>query len=231
MSLAFDWAWVPRLAQGLALTAQITALSMALGAGLGLALGVVRVYGGGRWSPLYWLASAYVHFFRGTPLLVQLMTIYVGLPTVGIRFSPFMAALVAMTLNTAAYQAEYFRGAIQSVKAGQMIAARSVGLTRLQAIRHVILPQALRLVIPPWSNELIYMLKYSSIFSLTVLTPERTDLFGAARDLVGRNFRYFEVYILVALMYLALVLLLTLLLRWIEERVRIPGLGTPGRGI
>jgi len=196
-----------------------------------MVLGILRVYGGGRWSPLYWLASAYVHFFRGTPLLVQLLTIYYGLPEVGIRLGPFQAGLIAMGLNTAAYQAEYFRGAIQSVKAGQMLAARSLGLSRAQAIRHVIVPQALRLVIPPWSNELIYMLKYSSIVSMTALRPETLDLFGVGRQIASRNFRYFEVYIIVALFYLALVLLLTVAVRWVERRVAVPGLGSPGRGI
>ncbi len=231
MNLVFDPSWLPRLAQGISLTLQLTVYCMALGAGLGMVLGLVRVYGGGKFSPLYWLASAYVHFFRGTPLLVQLLTIYYGLPTMGIVLGPFQAGLVAMALNTAAYQAEYFRGAIQSVKAGQMLAARAVGMSRTQAVRHVILPQALRLVIPPWSNELVYMLKYSSIVSMTALRPETWDLFGVGRQIASRNFRYFEVYTLVALFYLALVLLLTLALRWVEKRVRVPGLGTPGRGI
>lgn len=231
MNLVFDPAWLPRLSQGVGLTMQLTIYCMGLGATLGMLLGLVRVYGGGRWSPLYWLASTYVHFFRGTPLLVQLITIYLGLPTIGIRLSPFVAGLIAMTLNTAAYQAEYFRGAIQSVKAGQMLAARAIGMSRGQAIRQVILPQALRLIIPPWSNELIYMLKYSSIVSMTALRPETMDLFGVGRSLVSRNFRYFEVYILVALFYLAMVLILTVALRWVERRVRVPGLGTPGRGI
>lgn len=231
MNLVFDPAWLPRFGQGLLLALQLTVYCMALGAALGGVLGLLRVYGGGRWSPLYWLASSYVHFFRGTPLLVQLMTIYLGLPTVGITLRPFQAGLIAMALNTAAYQAEYFRGAIQSVKAGQMLAARSLGLSRAQAIRHVIVPQALRLVIPPWSNELIYMLKYSSIVSMTALRPETLDLFGVGRQIASRNFRYFEVYTIVALFYLALVLLLTVALRWVERRVAVPGLGSPGRGV
>ncbi len=231
MNLVFDPAWLPRLGQGVLLSVQLTAYCMGIGAVLGAVLGLVRVYGGGRWSPLYWAASAYVHFFRGTPLLVQLLGIYLGLPTVGILIGPFLAGLLAMTLNTAAYQAEYFRGAIQSVKSGQMMAARALGMSRGQAIGHVIMPQALRLIIPPWSNELIYMLKYSSIVSMTALRPETMDLFGVARSIASRNFRYFEVYILVALFYLAMVLILTVALRWVERRVRIPGLGTPGRGI
>jgi polar amino acid transport system permease protein len=227
MNLAFDWAWLPRLGQGLVLTAQLTAACMALGAVLGVVLALLRVYGRGWLAPLYGLASVYVHLFRGTPLLVQLMIVHFGLPSVGIVFTPFVSGLVAMTLNTAAYQAEYFRGAIQSVKAGQMMAARSVGLSRLQAIRHVILPQALRLVIPPWSNELIYMLKYSSIVYMIGVA----DLMGVGRTIAARNFRFLELFLVVALIYLAVVLVLTLSVRWIEKRLRIPGLGTSGRGI
>lgn len=226
MNLVFDWAWLPQLGRGLVLTVELTAACMALGALLGIVLALLRVYARGWLSPLYALASAYVHLFRGTPLLVQLMIVHFGLPNVGIVFTPFVSGLVAMALNTAAYQAEYFRGAIQSVKAGQMMAARSVGLTRLQAIRHVIIPQALRLVIPPWSNELIYMLKYSSI----VYMVGAADLMGVGRTIAAKNFRFLELFLVVAAIYLAVVLLLTLAMRWVEKRLRIPGLGTSGRG-
>ena len=198
---------------------------MALGAVLGLILAVLRVYGRGPLYPAYLLASGYVHLFRGTPLLVQLMTIYFALPTVGVRFSPLGAGILALTLNTAAYQAEYFRGAIQSVRAGQMQAALALGLSRLQAIRYVVLPQALRLVIPPWSNELIYMVKGSAVVYLIGVL----ELMGQAKNIAARTFRNFEVYIVVALFYLALIFLLTVILRVVERRTRIPGLGAAGR--
>lgn len=225
MNLVFSWSWLPKLAQGLVLTLELTGLSMALGAVLGLILAILRVYGRGPLYPGYLLASGYVHLFRGTPLLVQLMTIYFALPTVGVRFSPLEAGILALTLNTAAYQAEYFRGAIQSVRAGQMQAALALGLSRLQAIRYVVLPQALRLVIPPWSNELIYMVKGSAVVYLIGVL----ELMGQAKNIAARTFRNFEVYIVVALFYLALIFVLTLLLRWVERRTHIPGLGTAGR--
>jgi polar amino acid transport system permease protein len=225
VNLAFSWDWLPRLSQGLLLTLELTAISMALGAVFGVLLAVFRVYGRGPLYPLYLLASAYVHFFRGTPLLVQVMAIYYGLPTLGIRFTPFISGLLALTLNTAAYQAEYFRGAIQSVRAGQMQAALALGLTRLQAIRYIILPQALRLVIPPWSNELIYMVKGSAVVYLIGVL----ELMGQAKNIAARTFRHFEVYVVVAIFYLALILVFTLILRWVEKRTRIPGLGVPGR--
>ncbi len=224
MNLVFSWSWLPKLAQGLVLTLELTGLSMALGAVLGVILAILRVYGRGPLYPAYLLASGYIHLFRGTPLLVQLMTIYFALPTVGVRFSPLGAGILALTLNTAAYQAEYFRGAIQSVRAGQMQAALALGLSRLQAIRYVVLPQALRLVIPPWSNELIYMVKGSAVVYLIGVL----ELMGQAKNIAARTFRNFEVYIVVALFYLALIFLLTLILRWVERRTRIPGLGTAG---
>jgi polar amino acid transport system permease protein len=147
--------------------------------------------------------------------------VYNGLPNWGITLSAFTSGILALGLNTAAYQAEYLRGAIQAVKEGQMIAARSLGMTLAQSIRYVILPQAFRIVIPSWSNEFILMFKYSSIvFSVTLL-----DLMGVAKRIAARNFRYLEVFIVVALFYLALVFIITQLLRVLEKQVKIPGLG------
>lgn len=220
MPLVFEWLWLPRLTRGLWVTLQLTGACMGIGALLGLLLALARVYTRG---PVYWIASLYVQFFRGTPLLVQLMIIHFGLPSAGIVLPAFVSGLLAMALNTAAYQAEYFRGAIQSVKAGQMLAARSLGLSAWQAICRIILPQALRLVIPPWSNELVYMLKYSTIVYMVGVA----DLLGEARNIAARNFRFLELYIVAALFYLALVLLLTVAQRVIERHLRIPGLGVP----
>ncbi|MGQ9699957.1 MAG: amino acid ABC transporter permease [Candidatus Bipolaricaulaceae bacterium] len=225
MNLVFSWDWLPPLSRGLLLTGEITFLAMALGAMLGLLLAGLRVYGRGPLLPLYLLGSGYIHLFRGTPLLVQVMTFYYALPTVGVRLSPFLAGLLALTLNTAAYQAEYFRGAIQSVRSGQMQAALALGLSRLGALRYVILPQALRLVIPPWTNELIYMVKGSAVVYLIGVL----ELMGQAKNIAARTFRNFEVYIVVALFYLALIFILTVILRVVERRVRVPGLGVPSR--
>ena len=216
--MAFDWAWLPLLAHGLILTLEITVTCIALGFVLGVILALMRVYGG-KWLSIP--ASIYIQIFRGTPLLVQLLMVYYGLPSWGIRFSAFTSGVLALGLNTAAYQAEYFRGAIQAVKQGQLLAARSMGMSMVQAARYIVLPQAFRIVIPSWSNELILMLKYSSIvFSITLL-----DLMGVGKRIASHNFRYFEVYIVVALFYLALVFIITQLLRLLEKKVHIPGLG------
>jgi len=219
--MTFDWRWVTPLAQGLLLTIEITTTCIAIGIALGVLLSLGRVYGH---RIVRVLCAIYIQFFRGTPLLVQLSIVYFGLPTWGIRLSQFTSAVLALGLNTAAYQAEYFRGAIQAIRGGQMLAARSLGMSAPQAIRHVILPQAFRLVIPAWSNELILMIKYSSIvFSIALY-----DLMGVGKKIASREFRYFEVFLVVALFYLALVFIVSQALRALERRVRIPGLGAPG---
>jgi polar amino acid transport system permease protein len=198
-------------------TFQLTVLAIGLGLVGGLLLALGRVYGA---KPIYWLSTVYVQFVRGTPVLVQLFLIYYGLPVFEIRLDSLTAAIVGLGLNSAAYQAEYFRGAIQSIGRGQMLAARAVGMTNAQAIRYVILPQALRIVIPPWSNELIYTLKYSSV-AFIIGAPE---LMSTGQIIASRNFRYFEVFLIVAFIYLMCVLVISKLLDLLEQRLKIPGL-------
>ena len=213
---------LPRLLQATGTTLQVTACSISLGFVVGVFLSLGRVYGV---RPIRWLASGYIQFFRGTPLLVQLLLFYYGLPpylsTIGIRLSPLAAAVIALGLNSAAYQAEYFRGAIQSIQSGQMQAARSVGMSRGRAIRSVILPQALRLVIPSWSNELIYSIKYSSLAYFVSLT----ELTFVGKKIALHTARTFEAYVVVALIYLIIVLIVSKILATLEHRVRVPGLG------
>jgi polar amino acid transport system permease protein len=198
-------------------TFQLTVLAIGLGLVGGLLLALGRVYGT---KPVYWLSTAYVQFVRGTPVLVQLFLIYYGLPVFDIRLDSLTAAILGLGLNSAAYQAEYFRGAIQSISRGQMLAARAVGMTNVQAIRYVILPQALRIVIPPWSNELIYTLKYSSV-AFIITTPE---LMYTGQIIASRTPRYFEIYLIVAFIYLVCVLVISKLLDLLEQRIKIPGL-------
>jgi polar amino acid transport system permease protein len=218
VSFLFKWEWLPKMASGLVVTVEVTATCIAIGIVLGVLLALGRVYGR---RPISLPCSLFIQFFRGTPLLVQLFIIYYGLPNWGIRLPAFVSGILALGLNTAAYQAEYFRGAIQSVKRGQMLAARSLGMSLTQSIRFVILPQALRLVIPAWSNELILMLKSSSIIYLVTIY----DIMGVSQKIAARHFNYFDVYVVAALFYLALVLIVSLLLRLLEHRVQIPGLG------
>jgi polar amino acid transport system permease protein len=209
---------LPALLAGLQITLELWVLTLVFGGVLGILIALVRVYGN---RPLYYLATWYVEFVRGTPMLVQLFILYYGLGDVGIFIKPFAAATLAFSLNTAAYQAEYVRGAMQSIRGGQMEAARAIGLTQIQCTRRIVLPQALRLVIPQWSNEAIIMLKATSL-AFMVTVPE---LMAVGNMIAARNYRYLEVISLVALLYLVVVLFFTFLLDMLEKRCSIPGMG------
>ncbi len=201
---------------GTVLTVQITAVGLLLGFLIGLPTALIRVYGA-PW--LRWIAVLYTELFRGTPVLVQLFIVYFGLPDLGITLSRLAAAYIAMGLNSGAYQAEYFRGAIQSIGSGQMRAARAIGMSRLKAIRYIILPQALRLVIPAWSNEPVALMKTSAVAFL-IAVP---DLMGQGKIIAARTYDPITSYLAVAIIYIALVALLMLGLQWLEQRLRIPG--------
>ena len=213
---------IPDLLQGTVITVQIGGSALMLGLVIGLPVSLVRVYGGPR---IQKAVAAYLTLFRGTPLLVQLFIVYYGLPDIGITFSRFTAAVVTLGLNSGAYQAEYFRGAIQAISQGQMTAAQAIGMHRLSAIRYIILPQAFRLVIPAWSNEVISMVKYTAIVFL-IAVP---DLMGKAKILSSRYFDPISIYSIVAVFYLVMVGITALLLRILSQRTKIPGLSIDTR--
>jgi polar amino acid transport system permease protein len=215
--LVLAWNILPRLLQGAMVTIELTLIAIMIGILMGIPIAMGRVYGN---KLVYAICTFFVEIIRGTPLLTQLFILYFGLPSVGIMLSPFIAAMIGMGINSAAYQAEYFRGAIQSVKREQLTAAYSIGMNQMQAIRHIVLPQMLRLVIPSWSNELIYLLKYSSM-AYMIQAPE---IMSQGRLIASRTYRTFEVFIVIALIYLVLVSILSKFLDRIEQKVRIPGL-------
>ncbi len=191
---------------------------ISLGFVVGVPIALLQVYGP---APLRGLALAWEGVFRGVPALVLLILFAYLPPKLGWGLEPFTAAVLALGCRSSAYQSQIFRGAIQAIPQGQMLAARALGMSRWLAVRSIILPQALRLVIPPWSNELILMLKYSSIVYFVTLM----DLMGTAKRIAASNFRNVEVFLLVALIYLGLVVAISALLRRLERRVRVPGLG------
>ncbi len=169
--------------QGALVTLLVSFLAFALASPLGIALAILRLYAS---KPLRWLSAAYVEVFRGTPLLLQLYVLYFGLADV-VRLNPFTAAVLGLALNYAAYEAEVYRGALSSVPHGQTEAARSLGLTRWQALRHVVFPQALRTALPAVTNDFVALLKDSSLISvITVveLTKRMTILAVELRDWV-----------------------------------------------
>jgi polar amino acid transport system permease protein len=213
----FLQAVIPSLLGGTVVTLQYALVALTLGAVIGLPLALLRVYGGrlvGR------VIGIYCNIFRGTPLMIQLFMVYYGLPQLGVTFPQSTAALLTLGLNSSAYQAEYFRGAIQSIGSGQMTAARAIGMTRWKAIRYIILPQALRLALPAWSNEAVSMIKYTAVIFL-IAVP---DLMGQAKIMASRFFAPIEVYLIVAVFYLVLVFIMTQLLRAMERKLQTPGL-------
>lgn len=209
---------LPSLLLGLRESLKLLGSSVGLGFLFGWVLALARMYGGPLASRV---SAAYVEFVRGTPLLVQLFMVYYGLPELGLVLSPFSSALIAMSLNTAAYQAEYFRAALSALPQGQVLAALALGLSRLQLFRHVLFPQAVRLVLPAWSNEVVYMLKSSALAFIVGVR----EVMGRANLVATRNFRYFEVYLLVAGLYLLSVFAFSLILGALERRLCVPGLG------
>ncbi len=214
---------LPKIWIGLQITFKVSLICLLIGMVIGFPVALARVYGS-KW--LRWLVTAYVEIFRGTPVLVQLFLIYYGLPQFGITFSAFTSAYLAIGLNSGAYQSEYFRGAIQAISSGQMMAARSIGMTRLQAIRYVIIPQAFRFAIPSWSNEAVSMVKISSIVYL-IAVPE---MLYVAKELMSKYYNPMQTYLLVGLVYLLVIGAMTLFLNEIERRTTIPGLETAKRG-
>ena len=201
-SFHFGDIWEARdeLLWGTLLTLELSAGSMVLSL-LVAVFGALARTGGPRW--LRWLVAAYVEFVRNTPFLVQVFVIYFGLPAVGIRLDSVVCAVIAMVLNGSAYTIEIVRAGIESVGHGQSEAARALGLHRLQAFRLVVLPQALRAVLPPLGSQFILLMLNSSIVS--VISAD--ELTAAAQDIQSRTFRSFEAYIVATGIYFCLSML------------------------
>lgn len=205
-------AMMPLFAHAAGLTLAVSLLAMVLAVALGLVLAVARGFGP---RPVRWLAVGYVELFRGTPLLVQLTMIYFGLPELGVTLSPFSAGVVALGLNYAAAESENYRAGLLSVPPGQLDAARALGLSTTQALRHVLVPQAARVSLPPMTNDFIALLKDSSLVSVIALT-ELTKLYGilgnSTRDHLGLG-------VVVAAWYLVIGLPFVWLARRVERRL------------
>jgi polar amino acid transport system substrate-binding protein len=189
--------YLPLLLRGAAVTVELSVLAMALAVVAGLVVVLVRLYAP---VPLNWLARAYVEVIRGTPLLIQLFLIYYGLPEIGIRLNPFFAGIVGLGLNYAASESENYRAGIQSIPRGQTEAAQALGMNRWQSLRHVVLPQALRVVIPPVTNDFIAMFKDSSIVSVITMV-ELTKVYGM---LAMSTYDYIGLGLMTAAIYFAL---------------------------
>lgn len=210
----------PLLFQGLWITLEVTVLSLLMAFILGLLSCFMDL---SKKAPVRWVSRIYVAIIRGTPLLVQVFYIYFALPQLlqflgfDLRFTPFTAGLVTLTLNAGAYMSEIFRGAIIAVNPGQMEAARSLGLSHAQAMKKVVLPQALRICLPALVNQFIITLNDSSLISVIGLA----DIMYQAKIYVGRSMESFATYTWVALFYFVAIAILAQIAKTIERRVTI----------
>ncbi len=206
--------YLPLLAKGAVTTVELSLLAMTFAVMLGLTLALMRLYGP---LPVRGLASIYVEFIRGSPLLIQLFFIFYGLPAIGIKLSPFTAAVFGLAMNYGAYEAEVYRAGIQAIPHAQMEAALALGMTRWQALRHIVLPQAVRVVLPPTTNDFIALLKDSSLVSVITMV-ELTRVYG---QLAAMSYDYMGIGILTALMYVLVGLPFVRLSRWAEARLAV----------
>ncbi|MBP7997444.1 MAG: ABC transporter permease [Thiopseudomonas sp.] len=218
--------WLPKLLEGAYLTLELVAIAVLVGLLIAIPLGMAR-------ASRHWYVRAlpfgYIFFFRGTPLLLQLFLVYYGLaqfdavkqgPLWPYLRDPYWCALIAMTMHTAAYIAEIIRGAIQAVPPGEVEAARSLGMSRAQTMWHIILPRAARIGLPAYSNEVILMLKASSLASTITLL----ELTGMARTIIARTYLPVEIFFAAGLFYLAMTFILVQVFRWLERKLRVDAL-------
>jgi His/Glu/Gln/Arg/opine family amino acid ABC transporter permease subunit len=212
----FDWGIValaiPLLARGLVVTIEIALAAGSISLVLGTALGLAAL---SHLRPLRMFVAAYVDFVRGTPLLIQVFIVFFALPQLGLRLDEVWAGIVALAFNTSGYIAETVRGAVGSIERGQEEAARSIGMTRPQILAYILLPQALRPMVPPLTNELISLLKNTSLLSVISVY----ELTRAGQAIISTHFVPFEIYLLLALYYYAVVKLVSYASRSIERRM------------
>jgi polar amino acid transport system permease protein len=206
----------PALLKGFWVSLQLIAPSALCGLAIGIMVGVLRIYGN---RPVMAAANTFVAIFRGIPLVVQLFIWYFGLPHIGIYLSPFLASVLGFSLCSGAYHSEYIRGALLSIKRGQMLAAQSLGFSKIRMIFSIILPQAIRRALPGCGNEIIYLIKYSSLaYMITCI-----ELTGQGKILASNSFKYTEVFLMIGACYLVMTSVASIILGRVEDRLRIPG--------
>lgn len=202
----------PTMLAGAGYTLLFAVAAMAGGLAIGFPVALMRI---APWALLRLPASLYVSMMRGTPLLVQIFVIYYGLPSVGIAFTPVTAGVLALSLNSGAYLSESLRGAIRAVSEGQWRASFSLGLGYWQTLRHVVMPQALRIAVPSMSNTLTSLIKDTSLVSVIALT----ELMLATKEAIATSFQPLPLYIAAACIYWCLSLFFEALQRRAERRL------------
>lgn len=216
----FDDLWIARwaIAQGLGTTVVISALAIVFGSVLGTVVGLVLTYGD-RVSRL--LFRAYTDFIRGTPVLVLVLASYYVLSTIGINLSPFQAGVLALAVFCSSHVGEILRGALQAIPKGQLEAAMAIGLTFRQAFVWVLLPQALRQILPTWVNTAAEMVKASTLLSVIGVA----ELLLRTQEIISRSFLSLEFYFFAGTLYFVINFSIELLGKYVERRTSIPGQG------
>lgn len=220
MNLDFScvWQYWPFLYHGAILTLKMTAICAVFGFILGVLLSLLKI---SQWKPFVWFGRVYTSIFRGTPLLVQLCIVHFGLPKLlNITFTTTQSGILTFSLNSAAYISEIFRGGIQAVDKGQYEAAQSLGIGYKDMMKDIILPQAIKHILPSLVNETIALLKETSILSYI----GAVELLRAADQITVMSFRFFEPYLVIALIYYIFVMILSTfanrLERWVNRSDR-----------
>ncbi|MFT5730612.1 MAG: glutamine transport system permease protein [Desulforhopalus sp.] len=208
---------IPQLLKGAELTVYLTVGGLFFGFILGAIFGLMKL--SPSW-PIRKIAGFYIETIRGTPMLVQAMFLYFGLPMAfGFRLPAMGAGVIIIAVNSGAYIAEIVRGAVQSINTGQMEAGRSIGLNAMQTMRYIIWPQAFRRMLPPLGNQFIISLKDTSLLMIIGVG----ELLRTGDEIVAVNFRAFEVYLAVGLIYLSMTMSIAKVLKILEKRMKIEG--------
>lgn len=206
---------LPTLLSGLKVTIEIAVIALIIAMIIGLFIGLMNI---SHNKILKMIARIYIDIIRGTPLIVQAFYIYFALPAVlNFKIDPLVAGIIAISLNAGAYIAEIFRGGIMSIDNGQTEAARSLGLSYAQTMRKVILPQAVRRMIPALINQFIISLKDTSILSVIGLQ----ELTQSGEIIIASTYRSFQIWTIVGLMYLILIMIISNLSRVLEKRLKV----------
>jgi len=206
------FSFFPALIKGAIITIGLSISSMIVAIILGLILSLAKLYGN---KITKFLSTAYIEFFRGTPLLIQLYIIYFGLPNIGITLSPVTAAILGLGLNYAAYEAELYRAGILAIPKGQMEAALSLGMTRRLALKRIILPQAIKIAIPGVTNDFIALFKDTSLVSVIAMV----ELTKTYTILAANTLRYFEIGLIVAILYFGMSYPISILAKKLEDKL------------
>src|SRR5579863_10176611 len=206
--------FLPSLLEGALITIAVSLLAFGLALVLGLAACIARI---SKLAPLRGVAAFYIQFIRGTPLLLQLFFIYYVLPYVGIVMTPFESGVIGLTLNYGAYMAEVFRSGIQAIPKGQWEAGSSVGMSRRLLLRRIILPQAIRIIVPALGNFFVSIFKDSALVSVITLR----DLMFSGQLLASATYKHFEIFTMVAVIYFLISYPTAKFVEWIEAKIDI----------